>query len=334
MISVAVAEVSQVAEARRRVAGVAATLGFDETASGRAAIVVTELATNIVKYGGPGEILIGAYEDETGIGLEILALDRGAGIANTAEAQRDGHSTGGTLGNGFGAIKRQTQAFDIASWPGRGTAVMARMVANPITRDTVEAEVPFHAAVAVPLRGETVSGDIHAVLREAGGWSVMVADGLGHGPQAAEAAHAALAIFRRHAGEAPAAVLAAIHAGLGHTRGGAVSICRLDLDEQVAEFAGIGNVAGAVVAGAHTTRMVSLAGTAGQVARTIRSFTYPFAAGSLLLMHSDGIATSWSFDRYPGLAYAHPSLVAAVLYRDFGRVRDDATVLVARAPAP
>ena len=332
MISVTVAEVSQVAEARRRVAGVAAGLGFDATASGRAAIVATELATNIVKYGGPGEILVGSYEDDTGSGLEILALDRGVGIADTAEAQRDGHSTGGSPGNGFGAIKRQAQAFDIASWPGRGTAVMARMVASPTGRVSGETVVPFHAAVAVPLRGETVSGDICDIHRDAAGWTVLVADGLGHGPQAAEAARAALTIFRRHAGEAPTAILAAIHAGLGHTRGGAVSICRLDLDEQMAEFAGIGNVAGAVVAGAHTTRMVSLAGTAGHVARKIRSFTYPFASGSLLLMHSDGIGTSWSFDRYPGLAYAHPSLVAAVMYRDFARARDDATVLVARAP--
>ena len=334
MISVAVAEVSQVAEARRRVVGVAARLGFDETASGRAAIVATELATNIVKYGGPGEILVGSYEDDTGSGLEILALDRGAGIVDTAGAQRDGHSTGGSSGNGFGAIKRQAQAFDIASWPGRGTAVMARMAANPTERARPDMAVPFHAAVAVPLRGESVSGDIHHVLRDRGGWTVLVADGLGHGPQAAEAAYAALAVFRRHAGEAPAEILAAIHAGLGHTRGGAVSVCRLDLDEQTAEFAGIGNVAGAVVAGARTTRMVSLAGTAGHVARKIRSFTYPFASGSLLLMHSDGIGTSWSFDRYPGLAYAHPSLVAGVIYRDFARVRDDATVLVARAPAP
>lgn len=334
MISVDVAEVSQVAEARRRVAGVAAALGFDETASGRAAIVATELATNIVKYGGPGEILVGSYEDDTGSGLEILAIDRGPGMVSTAEAQRDGHSTGGSAGIGLGAVKRQAQAFDIASWPGRGTAVMARMVANPIARASVETVVPFHAAIAVPLRGESVSGDIHDVLRDAAGWTVLVADGLGHGPQAAEAAHAALVIFRRHAGEAPATVLAAIHAGLGHTRGGAVSICRLDLDEQMAEFAGIGNVAGAVVAGARTTRMVSLAGTAGHVARKIRSFTYPFAWGSLLLMHSDGIGTSWSLDRYPGLAHAHPSLVAAVMYRDFARVRDDATVLVARASAP
>ena len=333
MISVAVAEVSQVAEARRRVAGAAAALGFNETASGRASIVATELATNIVKYGGPGEILVGSYEDDTGSGLEILALDRGPGMSNTAEAQRDGHSTGGSAGIGLGAVKRQAQAFDIASWPGRGTVVMARMAANPAGQASIETTTPFHAAVAVPLRGESVSGDIHDILRDPGGWTVLLADGLGHGPHAAEAAHAALVIFRRHAGQAPVAVLAAIHAGLGHTRGGAVSICRIDLEEQMAEFAGIGNVAGAVVEGARTTRMVSLAGTAGHVARKIRSFTYPFASGSLLLMHSDGIGTSWSFDRYPGLAYAHPSLVAAVIYRDFARVRDDATVLVARAPS-
>ncbi len=333
MISVAVTEVSQVAEARRRVAEAAASLGFGATATGRASIVVTELATNIVKYGGPGEILVSSYEDDTGSGLEILALDKGPGMANAAQAQRDGHSTGGSSGNGLGAARRQAETFDIASWPGRGTAIMARIVAIPGDASRREAAFPSFASVAVPLRGETVSGDIADVQRQAGGWTVLVADGLGHGPQAAEAAHAALVIFRRHAGEAPAAILAAIHAGLGHTRGGAVSVCRLDLEESVAEFAGIGNVAGAVVAGPHTTRLVSLAGTAGLVARSIRSFTYPFPPGSLLLMHSDGIGTGWSFDRYPGLAYAHPSLVAAVLYRDFTRVRDDATVLVARASA-
>ena len=47
-------------------------------------------------------------------------------------------------------------------------------------------------------------------------------------------------------------------------------------------------------------------------------------------MCSDGIGTSWSLDAYPGLAEAHPSLVAAILYRDFGRPGDDATAVVMR----
>jgi hypothetical protein len=45
-------------------------------------------------------------------------------------------------------------------------------------------------------------------------------------------------------------------------------------------------------------------------------------------MHSDGIASRWRIDAYPGLIAAHPALVAGVIYRDFGRTRDDATVLV------
>ncbi len=133
MISVAVTEVSQVAEARRRVAEMAADLGYGATATGRASIVATELATNIVKYGGPGEILVGSYEDDTGNGLEILALDRGPGMADAARSERDGHSTGGSPGNGLGAARRQAETFDIASWPGRGTAIMARIGAVPAT---------------------------------------------------------------------------------------------------------------------------------------------------------------------------------------------------------
>jgi hypothetical protein len=48
-------------------------------------------------------------------------------------------------------------------------------------------------------------------------------------------------------------------------------------------------------------------------------------------MHSDGISARWRADAYPGLAKAHPALVAGIIYRDFGRPRDDATVLVLRA---
>ncbi len=106
MLSIAIMEPSQVAEARRRAAVLAGSLGYDETAAGRVAIVTTELATNMVKYGGPGEMLLGTYEDETGHGIQILALDRGAGMASPAHAQQDGHSTGGSPGQGLGAVKR------------------------------------------------------------------------------------------------------------------------------------------------------------------------------------------------------------------------------------
>jgi hypothetical protein len=118
-----------------------------------------------------------------------------------------------------------------------------------------------------------------------------------------------------------------IHGGLRSTRGAAVSIARIDPANDKVIFGGIGNVAG-VIAGSSARRMVSFPGTAGHNARKIQAFEHPFPDGFVIL-HSDGLGTSWSLDRYPGLSRAHPTLVAGVLYRDFSRRRDDATVVVA-----
>lgn len=331
MISVTVTEASQVADVRRRAATIARGLGFDETAGGRVAIVATELATNLVKYGTSGEMLLATFEDETGTGIELLALDKGPGFANLDEAMQDGHSTGGTLGTGLGAVRRLSQAFDVASWPGLGATILSRIEARPHPAPSGPAPLPRFGGVAVPMRGEQECGDAFSARQRNGGWTVVVADGLGHGLHAAEASSEAVRLFLAGERNEPGEILAAIHAGLRHTRGGAVSVARYDPDRGVLIFAGVGNVAGAVVAGGEVKRTVSLAGTAGHVARKIQEFEYPFPPDALLVMHSDGIATSWSLDRYPGLTGAHPSLIATILYRDFARGRDDATVLVARA---
>ncbi len=256
MDRVTVTEASQVAEARRRAVAAAQSIGFDETAAGRVALVVTELATNVVKYGVPGEILVGTFEDATGSGVEILALDKGGGFSDLGSALRDGHSTGGSSGEGLGAVRRLSDAFDIASRPGVGSAVLARLSG---VRTTAASSAATFGAVTVPLRGETANGDAYAVHERSDGWTAVVADGLGHGPEAAKASEEALRWFRHHRDKSPGAILSAIHAGLPHTRGGAVSVARYDRDAGILTFAGIGNVLGAVVSDAVTKRTVSLA---------------------------------------------------------------------------
>ena len=75
-------------------------------------------------------------------------------------------------------------------------------------------------------------------------------------------------------------------------------------------------------------------GIAGHSAERFQEFVYPCEGpGLVLVMHSDGLSTNWSFDRYTGLMARHPALIAAVLYRDAGRSRDDATVLVLKRAA-
>ncbi len=76
--------------------------------------------------------------------------------------------------------------------------------------------------------------------------------------------------------------------------------------------------------------MVSHNGTVGHTIRKIQEFIYPWTPGSLLVMHSDGMATHWQVGRYSGLGTSHPALIAGVLYRDFKRGRDDVTVVVVR----
>jgi hypothetical protein len=71
-------------------------------------------------------------------------------------------------------------------------------------------------------------------------------------------------------------------------------------------------------------------GTVGAQVRKVQEFEYAWPDGGLLVMHSDGLQTRWSMDPYPGLMARHPAVVAGVLYRDFQRGRDDATVLVLR----
>src|SRR5262249_38111627 len=110
-----------------------------------------------------------------------------------------------------------------------------------------------------------------------------------------------------------------------------LAIARVDPSEHRVFYAGVGNISG-VIRDRRTgsrTSMVSQNGTVGYTVRKVQTFEYPWNDDSVLVMHSDGLATHWDFDRYPGLLQMHPSLIAGVLYRDFRRGRDDVTVLAA-----
>ena len=73
---------SQVSEARRRVSDQAARTGLPRDRIDQTDIVVTELATNLLKHGGGGFIHARPYDDAGGSGLEVLAMDRGNGMSD------------------------------------------------------------------------------------------------------------------------------------------------------------------------------------------------------------------------------------------------------------
>ena len=159
---------------------------------------------------------------------------------------------------------------------------------------------------------------------------MLLADGLGHGIGAADAANAAIAAFVRFTNATPSEALAAVHDGVSHTRGAAAAVVSLTRSPALVKYAGVGNVSGSITINGTIRHAVSHNGTLGHEARTFREYSYPWAKDAIFVMHSDGLSSHWSLDAYPGLRMRHPTVIAAVLYRDFSRQRDDVTVLVAR----
>ena len=182
-------------------------------------------------------------------------------------------------------------------------------------------------AVCQPRAGETLCGDAWSVAQRENACRLIVVDGLGHGPLAAAAAAAGIAAFHAEPAASPAEVLAAAHAAMRPTRGGAVLMVEVDRARGELRYAGVGNIAAQIVSGASSRSLVSHNGTVGHEMRRVQEFAVPWPEGAMLVVHSDGLASKWDLAAYPGLASRHPSIVAGVLYRDFARGSDDVTVL-------
>jgi anti-sigma regulatory factor (Ser/Thr protein kinase) len=323
----AVTDPSQVAEARRMVGEVARRTGLAVQRRDEVAIVVTELATNMLKHGGGGQLHAMASDDAEGTGLELLALDRGPGMSDPGRCMQDGYSTAGSPGTGLGAIGRLADRVRIYTRPGQGCAVLVRFIAP----NAGGGGRTLIGAALAPYPGEVVNGDSWSWRDTKAGCTLMLADGSGHGAEAARAAECAVQTFVQHAEATCVAIVQRMHAALAATRGAAVAVARIDTAARVVRFVGVGNIGAVVSEGGRTRHMISHNGTAGHVAPRIREFTYEFAADPVILLHSDGLTSRWDLAAYPGLATQHPSLLAGVLLRDHRRGRDDAAAVAMRA---
>jgi anti-sigma regulatory factor (Ser/Thr protein kinase) len=327
-VSITIDSPSDASAARRAAEDLARRSDFDTTRTGQVAIVVTELATNILKHAQHGEMLVTPCRRASMAGLEVLALDRGRGIADVRAALTDGQSTAGTLGHGLGAVRRMANDFDIFAEPGKGTVALARLWAKADA--AVEATGLTIGAVNVAKPGEDACGDAWSTHVGRDYATLMVADGLGHGLLAAEASAAAVQAFERDPLRSPSLALDDVHAALRPTRGAAVAIAAIEFGRDIVTFAGLGNIAGSVVTEQVRRSLVSHNGTAGHVARKLQEFSYPMLPSASLVLHSDGLGSHWNPAEYAGLWSRDPSVAAGVLYRDFTRRRDDVTVLVGR----
>ena len=307
---------SKVGEARRAAHSLA-NFELDAESAGRVAIAATELANNLLVHAGGGELLIQKLGDAERATIELLAIDRGRGMSDVERCLTDGYSTAGTPGTGLGAVRRLADEFDIHSEPDAGTIVMARFGHVPQLR---------YGAVSIPLEGEVLCGDGWDLAVGPQGLALFVIDGLGHGAFAAEAAQAGIEAFRKNPFAEPKDVMDRANAALSRTRGGAGACARLSAD--LVSYSGVGNISATLLTAGKSTGLMSHNGTLGLHRRPGQQLEYPREPGALLAMHSDGVSARWELKHDLALLARHPAIIAASIYRDHGRARDDATIVV------
>jgi anti-sigma regulatory factor (Ser/Thr protein kinase) len=342
---------SQIPVARRAALAAGRLLKLDDDTVARAEIVAVELARNILLHGRtvtsasgvptrriqrPGELFVSSTL--CGGGIQIVAVDSGRGIMSVARAMTDGFSTVGTAGHGLGSVKRLSRQFDLYSAV-EPEAARGTVVSSVVAQDEAGSVWESNAAVlSTALPHETVNGDSWATFERDGSMFFLLVDGLGHGTYAQEAASVAVELFLRYvrsrpSGEAlsPADIVTNLHGPMHATRGAAVAVVRVDPERRLATFCGVGNISGVLSAPNGETRgMMSHNGTLGHRMPRVQEFDHAWQPGSLLILHSDGIHTSWKLENMPGLARQASATIAGAIYRDAWRGRDDATVMVVR----
>lgn len=315
---------SCVGEARRHVAAICRELGLDDVRSGQAAIIVNELGSNLCKHARQGQLWIAARQGDVPE-IEILSVDHGPGIRDLSLAMRDGFSTAGSPGTGLGAVQRLATDFDIHSEVDKGTVILARLHAG--ARGTRAFK---WGVVALPAPGETVCGDSWGVAFDEQRAALLVADGLGHGEHAAQASLAAVDLFAKQPFAKLKDALEEAHVILRMTRGAAVTRAQLDSQAGTLLSAGAGNVTIRIVSGVFNRSVLAQHGTVGVQMRRVEETRMMWPAHALVVCHSDGLQSRWPPEAIVALIGRDPTLAAAVLVRDYGRGRDDVTVLVMR----
>mgnify|MGYP000128946393 CR=1 FL=1 len=192
------------------------------------------------------------------------------------------------------------------------------------------AESPLTLAVAArPFPGEAVSGDAWRIDWDGDLCRIAMIDGLGHGPEAAVAAEAAISTLAAHPVPDLDTAMQECHVALRGTRGAALLVVRIALAARELTFAGVGNVEAQLWQSGPPRRIISDRGIVGATLPRVRPVTIPLEPEWLLLMYTDGLRNRFDLPAVRQTAPDADSL-SHTLLNDWSRPTDDATVLVAQ----
>nr|WP_294944456.1 ATP-binding protein [uncultured Mucilaginibacter sp.] len=303
--------------------------GMSATRINELDLVVAEMTSNLFKYSDDGELLMGVFANNGAPYIELISIDNGPGMMNPAKMMVDGVSTTNTLGHGLGSMKRLSDTFELYSQIGWGTIAMSRIYNEPQPYKPKPAVTMRPIVVAKP--GETTSGDGFVVKKTEKYFKIMLADGLGHGPEANRAINEAAAAFKVFPDYSPTETLRFIHTQIKKTRGAVINIVGYDIETKTWSSAGVGNIAARMFGPVSFRNHMSYNGIVGHnIPNTMNDQQYPADTYNHVMLCSDGIKTRIDFAKYPQINKYDPTVLAAAIYKDHARRSDDMSVVIAK----
>jgi len=292
-------------------------------------IIVAEMTSNLFKYSDDGELLVGVFPNAGSPYVELICIDNGPGMANPNRMMQDGVSTTNTMGHGLGSIKRLSDNFELYSQPGWGTILLSRVYNDPKAAKKSPELIIRPLVVCKP--GEVKSGDGFVMKRTDHYIKLMLADGLGHGPDANFAVNEAADVFKVFPEYSPTETLRFIHSSIKKTRGAVINITGYDFATKTWSSAGIGNIAVKMSGPVQSKNHMSYNGIVGHnIPGTMSDQQYTADQYNQVILCSDGIKTRWDSSKYPLIQKYDQAVLAAAIYKDFARRNDDMSVIIAK----
>ncbi|WP_121353646.1 ATP-binding SpoIIE family protein phosphatase [Flavisolibacter nicotianae] len=311
---------------KKEIHALAASAGFGLKRLAEIDIVVAEIVSNLSKHAIGGEVLVKLIEEKGLQGIEIISIDNGPGINDLKNMMVDGASSKNTLGQGLGAIRRLSDVFQIYTQKGWGTLLLSRLFDGKLPEKKVRAGFDVRSLL-VPKPGETECGDGFYFKHSKEHLKLFLGDGLGHGKEAAIAVNTAIEAFKVCHEHSPVENLRFINLAVKKTRGLVATVAIFHFKERRWAICGVGNISTKTYSVNGAKYHNPYNGIVGlNMPTSMKDQEILYEPGQCLIMCSDGLKSKWDMLKFPGILRNDLSLLDAVLFKEFVRGTDDASI--------
>ena len=333
---------SQIFEIRKKIKNTTTGFKLTDEFEGSTNIVVTELATNLLKHTKTGgEILLRFENTDEFVSVEILAIDKGKGITNIENALTDGYSTSGSAGTGLGAVKRISSEFDIFSQLNKGAIVYSKIIKQKRNFQTVKSYSGnlILSALITAKPNEEYCGDYYKIIQSEKSVKICLLDGLGHGYSAYISAIEAAAVFDKMSDSSIQDILKAANQKMIGKRGAVISLFEFNFIDRIVRHCGIGNITAKIISEFSTDSFPAIPGFIGGGEILLKTNEIKIPENFLFIAFTDGISqqiySKLNKDSVCDipldyLLKKNPLIIAAFFYRDFYKKTDDAAIIIGK----